>query len=138
MDWRILSLIVMLAIGVYSVAFKKFFADGGDWRVFLPVIGIVGLAALAYFAFSYKEVKFDSGTTGMAVIVMVSIGASALFSLIVYADKTAPISQAMPIMGLSVVVTAVLAIVFLKEAVTLNTWVGIVLAVASIVFLSMK
>ncbi|MDD5317264.1 MAG: EamA family transporter [Candidatus ainarchaeum sp.] len=138
MDWRALSLVVMLAIGVYSVAFKKFFADGGDWRVLLPVVGVVGIASLVYFAFTYRDVKYTGDTLMLAAIVLVSIGASVLASLLVYANQDTVISIAVPLMSLATLVTAFLAIVFLKETVTVRTWAGIILAVLAVIMLSAK
>jgi drug/metabolite transporter (DMT)-like permease len=54
----------------------------------------------------------------------------------VYADKSAPLSVAMPIMGMSVMVTAVIAVAFMGEPLTLKTVAGVLLAVIAIFLLA--
>lgn len=137
-DWRVLSLIAMAGIGAYSIAFRKFFEQGGDWRLFLPVAGLVGLLALAYFAYTYKDVKYTTSQLALLAVILVSIGIAALASIIVYATPSAPISIAVPLMGLSILVTAVLAIFFLGESLSIRTWAGIILGLVAIVLLAFK
>jgi uncharacterized membrane protein len=61
----------------------------------------------------------------------------ALGNLFLYqALRTLPASIAYPLTGLYVLVTVLLAIFFLKERMTLNHWIGVVLAVAAAYFLS--
>jgi len=132
LDWRLLSVVVMLVLGLYTVTIRKFFSDGGDWRILLPLAGVVGLLALAYFAFIYKEVSFNGSTLGVLAIALISIGLVTLLSMLVYADPATQINVAMPIMGLSIVSTAIFSIFFLGETVTLKTWAGIILALAAI------
>jgi len=138
LDWRIASLLVMLLLGVYSVALKKFFNSGEDWRVFLPLVGLVGVVALAYFAYSYKEIKFTGDAVTYGAIVAVSIGLVTLFSMLVYADKETQLNVAFPIMSLAMVSTAALSLAFLGEQLTINMMAGIALAIVSIIVMSWK
>ncbi len=135
-DWRITSILVMLFLGVYAVAIRKFFISGGDWRMLLPVAGLVGLLSLAYFALVYRDVSFSGGTILPITIAMVSIGIVTLLSMLVYSDPKAQMNVAMPLMALSMVSTAVLSIFFLGETVTLKTWAGIALALVAIFLLA--
>ena len=138
LDWRIAALLVMLLLGIYSVALKKFFNSGADWRVFLPLVGLVGIVALAYFAYSYKEIKFTNDAVVLGGITAVSIGLVTLFSMLVYADPETQLNVAFPIMSLAMVSTAALSLVFLGEQLSIKMIAGIALAVVSIIVLSWK
>jgi drug/metabolite transporter (DMT)-like permease len=136
LDWRLLSIGVVISIGIYSIVFKRFFDVGGDWRLLLPIIGAVGIVSLAYFAFTFKEIKYTQETLVLLALICVSIGLSVICSLLVYSDPGAKMSVAVPIMGLAAVVTAILAILFLGENVSMRTWAGIALSLVAIYLLA--
>ena len=137
-DWKAAALIVTVLLGIYSIAIRKFFYQGGDWRIFLPVAGVIGLISLAYYAYSFKEIKVTEETLVYAVILLVSIALATVLSLLVYADPDAQLSIAVPLMSLAMVSTAILSIVFLGEKITLQTIAGMLFAFVAIVLLSLK
>jgi len=136
-DWKIGAVIVMLALGIYNVSMRKFFDDGGDWKLFLPLAAIAGVGALVLLAFTYKEINFDSATYPMLALSLVTISLVTLFSMMVFSHPEVQLSIAVPVMALSTVVSVLLAMMFLGEAITLQKGAGIILAIIAIGLLSL-
>jgi len=134
-DWKIASLGVMVLVGIFNIISRKFF-EKEDWRVFIPLLAIAALAMTAYFVLSYREVKITQSGVAIALVMGVFICITAALTAMVYADKSAPLSVAMPIMGMSVMVTAVIAVAFMGEPLTLKTVAGVLLAVIAIFLLA--
>jgi len=134
--WKAAALAVMVLLGIYSVAIRKFFCQNGDWRIFLPVAGLIGLISLAYWAYSFKEIKFTMDAVLYGVVILTSICLATVLSLLVYADPEARLNIAVPLMSLAMVSTAILSIVFLGESITIQTIAGILFAIVAIVLLS--
>ncbi len=135
-DWRIASLGVMLLVGVFNVIARKFFEQGEDWRIFIPIAAVACLALIAYFAVSYREVKITESGVAIALVMGAMVGLSALLTAIVYANKAAPLSVAVPIMSMSMIVTAAIAVLFLGEQLTPVKALGVLLGAASIALLA--
>lgn len=137
-DWKVASVCVMLLVGVFNVVARKFFDRGEDWRLFIPLAAVACVALVAYFVLSYKEVRITESGIAIALLMGVMVAAAALLTATVYADKSAPLSVAVPIMGMSVVVTAAIAMLFLGEQVTPIKLAGVALGAVSISLLSLK
>jgi len=135
-DWRILSVAAMLALGVYNVAFKKFFSDGGDWRIFLPIVALAGLAAIAYLAFTYKDMQVGRADLPLIGIILASILIGGVATMLVYADRSSHMTVAVPILALASVVAVLLSIAFLGETLSVTRAAGVLLAVVAIVLVS--
>lgn len=135
-DWRVASIVVMLFVGIFNVVSRKFFDAGGDWRIFIPVVALAALILTAYFAVSYRDVKVTTQGITLACIMVVMVATTVVLTALVYANKNAPLSIAIPIMGMSIVITSMIAIGLLGESLTLTKGAGIVLGVASIALLA--
>ena len=137
-DWKLASIGVMLLVGVFNVVSRRFFERGEDWRLFIPFAAVACLGMLAYFAISYREVKFTESGLALGLLMALMVGITAVLTALVYADRTAPLSVAVPIMGMSIVITAAIAVLFLGEELTAFKAAGIVLGAVSIGLLAWK
>lgn len=131
-DWKIAAIIAMIALGVYNFLIRKFFVDGQDWRILIPMIFLGVLATAVYYAAVYKEVKF----TNNSLSYLAGIGFFGLlvviFSLLAVSHPKAELSVIIPVFALSTVITILLATVFLHEQLTTTRIIGVILALASI------
>lgn len=122
----------MFALGVYNFLMRKFFADGEDWRVLIPMVAFGALVLTAYYVFAQKEVKL----TGNSLAYLAEIAFFGLlvlvFSLLATSHPQAQLTVVIPIFALSTVITILLAAAFLGEQITLTKGIGILLALASI------
>ena len=134
MDYRIAALGAMLSLGVYGVAVKWFFNQGGDWRQFIPVAAIAALILTAYFATSMGELKAGWGLWPQIALIAALFGISTLFSVL--ALQNGPISIVMPIMAMNILVAFVAGAIFFKEPATLTKAAGLALGLASIYLLT--
>lgn len=137
-DWKLASIGVMLIMGIFNILARKFFERGGDWRIFIPLAAVACLALIAYFAMSYRDVKVTVDSAAFALALGVLAAATLGLTAAVYADNGAPLSVAMPIMGMSIVVTAVIAMFVFGEPVTPAKIAGIILGGTSIALLSLQ
>ncbi|MFH1285791.1 MAG: EamA family transporter [Candidatus Micrarchaeota archaeon] len=136
-DWRIITLAAMVTLGVYNFLVKKFFAAKEDWRILIIPVFVAVLALTLYFVSSYKEVKFTQSTPLYALAILVVGALVVLLGTLAVASPDAPLNVVIPVIALSSVVTVILGIVFMGEALPLTRIVGIVLALISIYLISM-
>lgn len=131
-DWRVAAVITMFSLGVYNFLMRKFFADGEDWRILIPMVAVAALALAVYYAFAQKEVKL----TGNSLTYLAGIALFGLlvlvFSMLAVSHPQAQLTVVIPIFALSTVITVFLAAAFLGEQITLTKGAGILLALASI------
>jgi len=135
MDYRMLALGAMAALGAYNFLIRKFFADGEDWRLLIPVVVVAALALGAYYAASYKGIRATQNSWLYAAAFIVIGGLAFVLPYAALAQPDAKVNVAIPIFSLSTVVAVVLGMLFLGEQLTILRAVGIVLAIVSIVLL---
>ncbi|MEM3030833.1 MAG: EamA family transporter [Candidatus Micrarchaeia archaeon] len=138
MDYRVLALGAMIALGAYNFLIRKFFADREDWRLLIPVVVVAALALGVYYAANYKTIKATQNSWMYAVAFIAIGGLAFILPYAALAQPDAKINVAIPIFALSTVVAVALGAVFLGEQLTLLRAVGILLALASIVLLVME
>lgn len=131
--WMHAAIGAMIVLGVYNVVIKKF-VTSEDWRVLLPLVGVVGLLLAVYFAMSYREVKF----TGMSIPYALALGTLfAISTVLTYvALKDGPISVVITILSISVVFAVLTGVLLFGEQITLARGAGIALGLASIYLLA--
>ena len=135
MNYLPLALITMVLLGVHYFLVKII-----SPHIAGPVIALAGCIViipviLAYIYFTktpiIPEQKIYLGYA-LLIAVPVAIGILTLYVAI----ARGPVSVVMPIYGLNAVMTALLGILFLREAVSVERVFGLVFAVAAIVLLS--
>ena len=138
MDWRIAALASMLALGVYNVLLSKLVKEE-DWRVIIPIIFVISVILMAYFAFSYKElsgkIDKDSMILSSALIILITIANAFIF--LAYANG-GPVNLVIPIINLATLVSVGIAVVYYHEEITLQIAVGIALGLMSVFLLTYK
>ncbi|MCX6777759.1 MAG: DMT family transporter [Candidatus Micrarchaeota archaeon] len=134
MDYRIAAFGAMLSLGIYGVAVKWFFTQGGDWRQFIPVAAITALLLTVYFASSMGEIRAGWGLWPQIALVAVLFGLSTFFSILALSDG--PIGVVMPIMAMNIIVAFVAGVLFFNEPATPAKFVGAALGLVSVYLLS--
>lgn len=138
MDWRIATLVSMLALGVYNVLLNRFVKEH-DWRVLIPVVFIVSVILMAYFAFSYRELsdRINENSIKPAVALLLLITIANAFLFLAYANG-GPVSLVIPIINLSTLISVGIAIAYYQEGINLQIAAGIVLGLISVFLLTYK
>lgn len=118
--WGFLQKVGVLRMGVESCLFLNY--------------STVFLVILSYLAFTHKFQVSISESAIYPIIggVSTAIGSIAFFTLL----ERVPVSLVRPIAGLSVLITALLGLLLLGEALTIKQYVGVGLAIAAIILLS--
>ncbi len=134
MDYLPLTLIAMVLIGVHYFLVKLISPHvSGPTVAFLSCF-LIAPAVYAYIYFTdtpfAPEQKIYLGYTFL-IVVLLAIAVLTLYMAI----QRGPVSVVMPIPGLNAMITAILGILFLNEAVSVEKVLGLVLAVAAIVLL---
>lgn len=133
-DWRMLALLYMVGAGVWGFL-VKLVADRVDWwttaGLFLSAnFVVVALVCLPRMAWEWGRPQ------ALAVAGGVIAG---LASLAFYrAAGMAEATRLIPLASQSIVITVVLAAVFLREPVTLRTLAGVACAVGAVILLGGK
>ncbi|MEM4389543.1 MAG: EamA family transporter [Candidatus Micrarchaeia archaeon] len=138
MDYRVLALGAMVALGAYNFLIRKFFADREDWRLLIPVVVVAALVLGVYYLANYRAIRATPNSWLYAVAFIVVGGLALVLPYAALAQPDAQVSVAIPIFSLSTVVAVVLGMLFLGEQLTLLRVAGILLALASIVLLVME
>jgi len=138
MDWRIAAVITMLALGVYNVL-TQMFVKNVDWRIMIPLVFVISLALFIYFLATYPSFADKINTDSMLLTVALALifGVSILFTYISYREG-GPVNIVAPIFSLSTLVSFIIAVTFLKETVSLQTIIGMILSIVGMVFLLYK
>lgn len=136
MDWRLLTLITVLAWGGYNVALK-FAAGRLAWQVsmFLFVLSyaiIVGAYCLMQADLSRASLWQRAAWWPLLAGLLCGIGGITFFKAL----PSAPGSLFLPLVGLYSLVSAVGCIVLLHEPFTLRIAAGILCATAAVVLLA--
>jgi transporter family protein len=135
MNYLLLVLISMSAFGVYFFLVKLL-----SEHIYAPVIALIsnGVALVVvylYLRFTRSEIlpkRRKHVVYSLAVSAPLAIGVLALYLSL----DQGPVSVVMPIVGINSMVAAVLGIAILKERITVQKGLGMVLAVAAIVLLN--
>ncbi|QLJ52298.1 MAG: hypothetical protein Sv326_0123 [Candidatus Fermentimicrarchaeum limneticum] len=138
MDWRTAAIITMLALGVYNILVQMFVKEV-DWRVMIPIVFVVSLALLIYFFFSYP-LFIDTVTPGsvlLAFSLAIIFVISTVFTYLSYKEG-GPISAVVPIFSLSMFVSVLISVAFLKEEMNLITIAGMLFSFIGMVLLVYK
>ena len=134
-DWKVASIIAMLALAAYNLMVKDFFNKGNDWRAFIPIVFVAALVAFAYFLLSYKDAGITTNSVLATVPVLLIAGVMLLASL--YAMSQGSISVIAAILTIAVPLTALLAAYLLpNESLSQTQWIGVLLAMVSVYLVS--
>ena len=134
MNWLMLSVIAMIMWGFWGF-FAKLAASSLDWKQAYVMVGLVG--ALVYVvAFLFLKPQISIGG-GFYYAILAGI-AGPLGGIAFYqALGNGKASLVIPVAALYPVVTIALAFLVLSEKLTLTHGIGIMLAMASIFFMSL-
>ncbi len=137
-DWRVLSAVAILGWGAWGIL-SKLALRQLDWRVMLLVSSVASLPlalGLGIAAFQWKpgrEFIYALIFAGLA-----GLGASiATLAFNRALQKGGPANVVVPLTSQYVLVIVLFSTIFLKEPLTWNRIVGILAAIAAIVFLSL-
>ena len=135
MDWRIAALITMLALGVYNILVKKFI-ENEDWRVMIPIVFVVSLALFVYFLASYQTFadKISTSSAFFSFSLAFVFIVATIFTYLSFKEG-GTISAAVPIFNLSMFISVLISVIFLKEQINLLTILGMVLSFIGMVLL---
>lgn len=134
MDYLPLTIIAMVLIGVHYFLVKLI-----SPRVTSPTVAFLScfLTAPVIYAYIYftetpfvPEQEIYLGYTFL-IVVLLAIAVLTLYMAI----QRGPVSVVMPIYGLNAMITALLGILFLQEAVSVEKVLGLILAIAAVVLL---
>ena len=135
MNYIFAAIIAMFCYGIADFFLKKGIDSGVNGVKLMFYVWLM-LTILFGFSLYFKSVSFKITKNllvyGIPSGIFVFFGAIA----IVYALKFGDASVVIPISRLGLVVTAILAFVFLSEEITINKVVGIIFASLAIVFLT--
>jgi len=135
LDWRVAAIIALLTLSVYYVGLKHFFNKGYDWRVFIPLLFVVSLAAMGYYFYTQKTIAGGSEAYMLAAGLLVLAGI--LTATSIYAVNKGPVSVVAPLMAFSAPLVALLSAYLLpNEQLSMLQWAGVVLGLASIYLVS--
>ncbi|OIO21666.1 hypothetical protein COV61_00110 [Candidatus Micrarchaeota archaeon CG11_big_fil_rev_8_21_14_0_20_47_5] len=140
MDWRIAAVAAMALLSVYSIVLKYFISDIStgreDFRAYIPAFFACALLLFGYFLLNIQNVKLGERTS---IYHLALIPLLLLLSATTYlAYRDGPLTVVIPIMGLAMVGTALLAVFFLHEQLTPARILGIVLALVAIAVFALE
>jgi len=134
-DWRVAAIVALITLSIYYIGLKHFFNKANDWRVFIPLLFLFSLAAMAYFIQVRSEVKAGTESYVLAIGLMVLIGIVTVTSM--YAVNKGPVGVVAPILAFSAPLIALLGAYLLpNEQLTTLQWAGIALGLISVYLVS--
>lgn len=130
----------MLFLSVYNIVLKFFISDINsgkeDFRAYIPAVFAVGLLVFGYFLLNSKDVRFGESTLGYHLALLLLVILLTYTTYVAYRDG--PLSVVVPVMGMAIAGTAILAALFLGEQLTAARIIGIALAFFAILVLSFE
>ena len=134
-EWLVFSLISLVMWGLWGVFAKMATSSGLDWKQISVVSTLVATVANVLIYLVYRPV-IDFKNIGFfyALLVGATIIGGYTFYMALSSGKA---SVVVPLTALYPIITVVLSFLILKESINLTQGLGIILAIASIVLLSM-
>jgi len=131
-----LTLISMASLGVFYFLVKLI--SGNIATIVIPLIGniVIVVVIITYLRLTGTPI-IPKRKIYLLYTLLVAIPLSVALIALYTAIALGPMSVVMPVYGLSVLVTAFLGIVALREKVTVSRLLGLVLAAGAIVLLSL-
>ena len=134
--WLIYALVTTLFWGVWG-AFTEIPANAGFPGTLIYVVWALTMIIPALVALKLVGWKLDTDNRSIIFGLIIGLtGAGGQLALLTGAIVNGPAYLIFPIISLSPVITILLSVVFLKEKASVKGWIGIVLALAAIPFLS--
>ncbi|VVC03768.1 EamA-like transporter family protein [Candidatus Burarchaeum australiense] len=134
-DYKIAAVLAMIFLVIYNLSLKTFFARGQDWRALIPFVAAGVLLAVAYFAYTYKEVHITTETTMLALVILGALALTTAFGW--YSMAYGKVSVYAAILAISTPLTAFLAYYFIpNEELSTLQWAGVALGLVSIVLVT--
>ena len=134
MNYVILAIISMLAFGI-MVFFYKLASSHFD-PITLTTLTFIGSTSIALVIWIFTPNKIIEPAGLKYIIILSVLSIAGMFSLLT-ALKLGPVSIVSPIRNMALLVSIILAIVFLGEELTLIKGLGIVFGVIALILLSM-
>ncbi|NYZ79416.1 EamA family transporter [Candidatus Micrarchaeota archaeon] len=138
MDWRIAALVTMLALGAYNILVQEFIKKV-DWRIMIPIVFVVSLALFIYFLATYPSFidTVNPGSVIFSFALAFVFCISIIFTYFSFKEG-GTISGVVPILNLSMFVSVLISIIFLKEEVNILGAVGMVLSFIGLILLAYR
>ena len=134
--WLLYALITTVSWGLWG-ALTELSADAGFPETLIYVVWSVTMIIPALIALKLVDWKLETDTKSIVFGLTIGLlGAGGQLALFTGAITNGPAYLIFPIISLSPVVTILLSVVLLKEKTSLMGWIGIILALISIPFLS--
>jgi transporter family protein len=120
-NWKFLMFVYIITFGLWGFLIK-FVSKELDWKTTMTYVWCT-IFIILFFLYFRKESLAFSKNHMLAILagVLATIGTVVFYKSV----SLAPASIIMPLSGLQIVLTVVLAIVFLNEALTLKIFFGI-------------
>ena len=134
MDYLPLALVTMTLLGIHFFLVKHISQNIGGPAIALFAQLLIVVALACYICFSDTPFLPEEGKYA-ALTLLASLFLAVGILTLYMAIEMGPVSVVMPVFSLNVVVTAILAISILEEAVTIEKISGLFLATVAIVLL---
>ncbi len=139
MHWILLAILTAVFFGAYNIFIKLSSGHINQivGAVILQVVAaVLGGIILLVLKFTDSSMQVSQKGIWFAIFAGVFVGLAEITSFYVF-SKGVPASAGIPvIIGGSVVVGAVLGILFLKEALNWTQWLGVIMVVSGIILIS--
>lgn len=133
-DWLIFSLLALLLWGLWGF-FPKLASNYISSKSFL-IYDIIGTVAIGVIVLFVTGFKLETHNLGITYGILAGIAGTLGLLFFLFAISKGKVSIIAPLTALYPVVTILLAFLILKEPITLKQGIGIVLALVSILLLS--
>ncbi len=134
--WLVYALLSLLFWGIWGVVTKVALLNS-EWYHYYVYGSIVTFAAVGVISLIYRD-KLSLGFTDVKVILFASLLGVLGYIFFVLAMNSGKASIVVPLTALYPVVTVVLSVLFLRESISTNQWIGIILAIIAIILISME
>ncbi len=135
-DWQLASFGAMIFLAAYAIAAKQFFNSNHDWRAFIPLILLAGVALTVYYLYTGAHSSIGTDSYLFALGLGVIFAFSSLFSFI--AIKNGPVSVVVPLFSLNLIIVVIAGFLLLGEKMTTYKIAGVILGLVSIFLLSFE
>ena len=137
LDYLLLAIVTMILFGVHFFLVKLIsrHVTGSTVAFFVQLLIVPVLCFYIYFTDTQllPEQNIYLGYTFL-ISLLLAIGIITLYIAI----QRGPVSVVIPVYSLNAIITAILGILILKETVTIEKLLGLVLAIAAIILLSRR
>jgi transporter family protein len=136
MNWIIYSLSCVVLYGIMQFFIKLSSSSNNPVASSMVFITFQFIAQIIVGTYFISKSDFNMGTSNVKYGIAGGVAAAVATILFFFALKNGPLSKVVPISNMSLLISVLMGVVFLKEAINLKIAAGIFFAILSIYFLT--